>query len=391
MKDIFNSINRLSTIKVLVLIVGSIIVYKFMDNVDTVYINAGEKVGKVISSAKPFVVGAVIAYIFNPVVEVFDKLVISRILPDKINPKFRRAISTLCIYAILIYLIVSAMVFILPEVISSITDLFEELPEALDNGQQMLLEINKNANTKDVSILTVKIASIISTIIEEVENKATSITSTVIFSAISFTTNTLVAILALIVSAHLIISKEIWVEKPKKIVRALFGKKAIVRYNIFWKKMNRTFIKYVLGKALASAILGIVCFIGLIVLKSPYVMLISVVFAVTNMIPYFGPFIGEAVGGILVALIDPWLGLWVFLFLLLLQFIDALFLTPKTVGDTLKISPIWIMFSVILGGKLFGIPGMFFGAPITAVILDMLNYRIDKKLAIQNNKNKAEV
>ncbi|MCG8485795.1 MAG: AI-2E family transporter [Clostridia bacterium] len=388
MKNIYDSKSWLSTLRLLILIVITIIVYKFMDNADDVYINAGEKVGKIISSAKPFVFGAIIAYIFNPVVEFFDKIVISRIFFDKMKPKLRRAISTLCIYTILVYLIVSAMVYILPEVVTSVTDLFEELPEILDKGQQMLLEFNNNVYSGDADILTVKIADFINSIFETVENKATTITSTVIFSAISFTTNTIVVILSLIASAYFIISKDVWVEGSKKIVKGLFGKKAIVRYNIFWKKMNRTFIKYVLGKALASAILGIVCFVGLIVLKSPYTMLISVVFAATNMIPYFGPFIGEAVGGILVALIDPWLGLWVFLFLLLLQFVDALFLTPKMVGDSLKISPIWIMFSVILGGKLFGIPGMFFGAPITAVILDILNYRLNKKLILQNSTNK---
>lgn len=389
MNNFFDFKNWLSIFKILVFVMITIIIYKFMDNADDVYILAGEKVGDVVSSAKPFVFAALIAYIFTPIVEIFDKTVTSNIF-SKMNPIYKRAISTLCIYVILVYLVVSAMVYILPEVVTSITDLLEDLPGILDQVEQKLLTLNNNVYSGNANILTVRISNIINSLFETLEDKATTIANTVIVSAISFTTNTIVVIFSLVVSAYFIISKETWIKGPQNIVAALFGKKAIVRYNIFWKKMNRTFIKYVLGKALASTVLGVVCFIGLMFLKSPYAMLISVIFATTNMIPYFGPFIGEVVGGVLVTLINPWLGLWVFLFLLFLQFVDAFFLTPKMVGDTLKVSPIWIMFSVILGGQLFGIPGMFFGPPITAVILDIINHRLNKKLVLQST-NKNEV
>ncbi len=380
MKNIFDSQSWISTLRILILIIISIVIYKFMDNADNFYITAGDKVATVISSAKPFVFAAVIAYIFNPVVEFFDEAVTSRIISNRIHPRYKRIISTLTIYAILIYIFVSAMVYLLPEIVNSIMDLFEKFPDILEKGQIQLLELNERVYSGNADIMTIKVADIINSLFNSISEKASFIANTVLVSAISFTTETVIAVFSLIISAYFIISKDAWIAGSRKTIRALFGRRALIRYDLFWKKMNKTFIKFILGKALASAILGILCFIGLLIMKSPYAILISVIFGVTNMIPYFGPFIGEVVGGALVALINPWLGLWVFLYLLLLQQVDAFFLTPKMVGDALKISPVWIMFSIILGGQLFGILGMFFGAPIIAVILEMLDYRIKKRL-----------
>ncbi len=380
MKKIFDSQSWISTLRILILIIISIVIYKFMDNADSFYITAGDKVATVIGSAKPFIFAAIIAYIFNPVVEAFDKNITDRVISKKVSPRYKRIISTLTVYAILIYIFVSAMVYILPEVVNSVMDLFEKLPSILEKGQIQLLELNERVYSGNADILTIKVADIINSIFNSISEKASTIANTVLVSAISFTTETVIAVFSLIVSAYFIISKDAWIEGSRKTIRAIFGRKTLIRYDLFWKKMNKTFIKFVLGKALASVILGVLCFIGLLVMKSPYAILISVIFGVTNMIPYFGPFIGEIVGSALVVLINPWLGLWVFLYLLILQQVDAFFLTPKMVGDALKVSPVWVMFSVILGGQLFGIIGMFFGAPIIAVILEMLNYRIRKKI-----------
>ncbi len=380
MKNIFDSQSWKATLRILILIVISIVIYKFMDNADNFYITAGEKVATITSSAKPFIFAAVIAYIFNPVVDIFDEVITNRVISKRVRPNHKRIISTLTVYVILIYIMVSAIVYVLPEMVHSITDLLEDLPEMLDNGQKLLLALNQRVYSGNADILTVKTSEIINSLFNTISEKAAAIANTVLVSAISFTTSTIVVVFSLIISAYFIISKDAWITGSRKTIKAIFGRRTLIRYDIFWKKMNKTFIKFILGKAVASLILGLLCFVGLIILESPYAILISVIFGVTNMVPYFGPFIGEVVGATLVALVNPLLGLWVLIYLFLLQQVDAFFLTPKLVGDALKVSPVWIMFSVILGGQLFGIMGMFFGAPIIAVILDVLNYRIKKKL-----------
>lgn len=380
MKKIFDTQSWISMIRVLVLIIISIIVYKFMDNADYFYITAGEKVGTVINSAKPFIFAAIIAYIFSPVVDAFDKSISSRIFTKRVNPKYRRVFSTLMVYIIMVYIIVSVLVYILPEIISSLMDLFQNLPSLLAKGQTMLLELNESVYSGEADIIMVKVSEIINSLFNLISQEASFITNKVIVSAITFTTDTIVVAFSLIISAYFIISKDAWTKGAQKVVKGLFGRRALVKYNLFWDKMNKTFIKYVLGKALASVILGVLCFIGLLILNSPYALLISVIFGFTNMIPYFGPLVGEVVGGVLVALISPWLGLWVFLYLFILQQIDAFYLTPKVVGDVLKVSPVWVIFSIILGGQLFGVVGMFFGAPTIAVVLDIINHRLEKRL-----------
>ncbi|HCL49945.1 MAG TPA: AI-2E family transporter, partial [Clostridiaceae bacterium] len=122
------------------------------------------------------------------------------------------------------------------------------------------------------------------------------------------------------------------------------------------------------------------------ILKAPYTAIISMVVGITNMIPYFGPFIGMVFGVIIVIFSSPIMALWVFIFLFLLQQFDGWYLGPKILGDMVGLNPVWIILAVILGGGLFGVAGMFLGVPVIAIIKIWIDRCIDKKL----NKNKND-
>ena len=361
--------------------------YKFMDNADNAYIVAGEKVSQVLGSAKPFIIAIVVAYIFDPVVELFDGKIAKPLFKNNIRTIYRRTISTLCIYTIIIYLIVSAIVYVLPQVLDSIADIFRQSPQLIKNSQKLIMNFVSSTDSNPANIWGSRLSSMIDSLFTMAESKAMETANVIILSTISITSNIVMIIFSTLISIYLVISKQRWVSSLEKLIVAIFGRSFAIRYNIFWRKMNETFIRYVLGKALASLILGCLCFGGLLVMKSPYALLISVIFGVTNMVPYFGPFIGEIIGGILAALIDPWMGLGVFVYLFCLQMADTFIITPKAVGNILKISPVWIMFSVILGGNLFGVPGMFFGAPIIAVIIEIIRDQIDQRIIQKDKKD----
>jgi len=387
MKNIFKSRNWVDSLRLLIIVLIAIMFFKLMDNSDELYKNIGTKIGAFTSTTKPFLYAALLAYIVSPIVNVFDKYISSKLPLLKKRIKTSRVISTLIVYVLIISLVATTFVFILPEIVSSVVDLFESAPTMFSGLESKIIEFNNSLYGDDIDVISLKIGEILIDLFDTVGEKATGIVNTIIVGTIDFTTSTLLIIYSLIVSIYFVISKDLWNKGLRKVIASLFGRKSGVKYDIFWRRMNRTFIKFVLGKAIASLILGIMGFIGLTIIKSPYAVLISVIFGITNMIPYFGPFIGELVGVILVALVNPMLSLVVLLLLFGLQQVDAFILTPKLVGDALKISPVWIMFSIILGGKLFGITGMFFGAPFMAVIIEIINYRLEKRLKKQNLLN----
>jgi len=137
--------------------------------------------------------------------------------------------------------------------------------------------------------------------------------------------------------------------------------------------------RFILGKALDSLIIGVICYIGMLLLKLEYPVLISVVIGMTNMIPVFGPFIGAVPGALILLIVSPIQALWFILFIIVLQQFDGNYLGPRILGDSMGLPSLWIMFAIIVGGGYFGLVGMFMGVPIFAVI-----YLVFKRLV--NNR-----
>ena len=143
---------------------------------------------------------------------------------------------------------------------------------------------------------------------------------------------------------------------------------------------NKKCGKFIIGKIIDSFIIGLICFMGTSIFKFDYSLLISVVVGVTNVIPFFGPFIGAIPCAFLLLLIDPMQSFWFVVFIIVLQQFDGNILGPKILGDTVGISGFWILFSVIVGGGFFGVPGMLLGVPVFAVIYTLIDDSVTKRL-----------
>ena len=143
------------------------------------------------------------------------------------------------------------------------------------------------------------------------------------------------------------------------------------------RKSNEIFGGFIIGKIIDSAIIGVLCFIGLSVLNMPYAMLVSVVVGVTNVIPFFGPYIGAIPSAVLILLTDPRMGIYFIIFIIALQQFDGNVLGPKILGDTTGLSAFWVVFSILIAGGLFGVPGMILGVPSFAVIYYITGMLVD--------------
>ena len=143
---------------------------------------------------------------------------------------------------------------------------------------------------------------------------------------------------------------------------------------------DRTFIGFITGKLLDSAIIGILCYIFCAIVDMPYALLVSVIIGLTNIIPFFGPFIGAVPSALIILLIDPWKCLIFVVFIIILQQVDGNFIGPKILGNSIGISGFWVMFSIIVGAGLFGFWGMLLGVPVFVVIYTLVDKAMSRKL-----------
>ena len=190
-------------------------------------------------------------------------------------------------------------------------------------------------------------------------------------------------IMAIFIAFYMLFDKENFLRQLRKVIYALTSEKTANRILYNGSRIHNIFQSFIVGKALDSLIIGILAFIGLTLIKAPLVLVLSLIIGVTNMIPYFGPFLGGIPAVIITLLISPIHGIWVGLFILALQQFDGNFLGPKILGNSLDVSPLWIILAVVVGGAVMGPLGMFIGVPIFATIkmfcTEYINRKYDKK------------
>ena len=198
---------------------------------------------------------------------------------------------------------------------------------------------------------------------------------------LGFLKNLLVGI---IVSVYLLATKERCAAHARKMVYSFFPQE-----NVHWvlrgsRKVDDIFSGFVRGKLLDSLIIGILCFIGCSILDFPYTPLVSVIVGVTNIIPFFGPFLGAIPSTFLILLVSPIKALYFLIFVLALQQLDGNVIGPKILGGTTGLSSLWVIIAILVGGSFFGIPGMFFGVPVCACLYSAVGFLMDVRLRKRN-------
>ena len=346
--------------------------------------------GKIAKILEPIIMGLIFAYLLNPAVKFFYKK-ISFVLPDKYNDnkkaqKFANSLSITftMIIVILIFYILGNM--IIPEVYNSLYGLAISLPDQLDEFTVRIHELTQADN---------EIAAILETVItkgtEYVQNwiqndilpQLNSLISSLTSGVIGFVKSLLNVIVGFIVSVYVLSSKDSFCGQTKKIIYAIIKPDYANIFLTTVRKSNEIFIGFISGKIIDSIIIGLLCFIAMTVLGLPYPLLISLIVGVTNVIPFFGPFIGAIPSIILILLTSPIQALYFAILVLVLQQLDGNIIGPKILGDSTGLSAFWVIFSILIGGGLFGFAGMLMGVPTFAVIYYvvglLINHLLKKK------------
>ena len=364
---------------------------------DTFYLSGalGTFLGKTADILAPVLYGAAMAYLLAPLVNWFERMIL-RLLNKwgKIHnpPSTRRtqvflrvmgiALAWLTMLAVL-YLLMSVLV---PQLVESVkqlianaelyyntaygwvTALMEEYPRA---AQWILEQLD---GYRDTSV------NFFQSLLPRMEELLRSVTGGIwnsVWGTLNFAMDLVIGI---IISVYLLAMKERSLARTCKGVYSVLKEEQARALLNGVHKVDRIFSGFIRGKLLDSLIIGILCFIGCSILKFPYTPLISVVVGVTNVIPFFGPFLGAIPSAFLILLVDPLKCLYFVLFVLALQQLDGNVIGPAILGDSTGISSFWVIVSILVGGGFFGVLGMFLGVPAFAALQALVKFLVDRRL-----------
>ena len=366
-----------------IVVISCIIFYFVILRFDTI----AAVFGKVFGILKPIIYGAVIAYLLNPIMKraesLFEKVFRKYIKNDKLYTKLSRTVGIVAALIVAFLIVFALLNMLIPELYKSIMGLVMAFPELLETGMERLNKIQNtdlatNQMLKDV--LTQAVEGLGNWVETELFARTNEIMSNVTAGVIGLFGEVLDFVIGICAAVYLLTNKETFLGQSRKIIYALLPvKKANIVLHIC-RKSNETFGGFIIGKIIDSAIIGVLCFIGVSLLKMPYVVLVSVFVGVTNVIPYFGPFIGAIPCAILILLVDPMKGLYFIIFIFLLQQLDGNVIGPTILGDSTGLSAFWVLFSILLFGGLFGVAGMIIGVPTFAMIYYVVKLYIAQRL-----------
>lgn len=338
---------------------------------------------QMIAIFKPFIYGLVLAYLLIPIFNFsyrhLEPWARKHAKTELRAKRITKALST-SISMLSALLVVSALIsMVLPQLVTSIIGLADTLPGSIRNVTvwlQNVLADHPEFETAALDVYQEGINALISWFKTDMLPQLNSVV-TGLWGTITFLKDVLVGIFVCI---YVLNSKELFSAQAKKLTYSMFplSRANLIIDNV--RFVHRVFGGFINGKLLDSLIIGIICFVGMSFINLPYAMLISVVVGVTNVIPFFGPFIGAIPSTLLILLVNPLQAVYFLLFVLVLQQFDGNILGPKILGDSTGLSSFWVLFAILIFGGLFGFTGMVIGVPFFAVLYSLVAGLVNRSL-----------
>ena len=337
----------------------------------------------------PFIYGAVIAYLLKPVCNSIESF-LRRFIPEKMNGLIN-ALSVALTILFGLLLVYALVMMIVPQLITSVTTLYYTAQanitrfmywanhlEFIENNEQIMELLNSAYAALNTNLDT----WIKNTLLPSMQN----IVSGAAIGVLNVVTVAKNLIIGIIVAVYMLASRKRFVQQGKLVLHSIVRPRWAQLITEEVKYADRMFGGFINGKIMDSAIIGVLCYIGCLIFKFPSALLVSVIIGVTNVIPFFGPFIGAIPATLLILIQNPIKALWFVLFVLVLQQLDGNIIGPKILGNTTGLSSFWVLFAILLFGGLWGFVGMIVGVPLFAVIYDVI-----KKLVIHGLQRNQEL
>ena len=336
--------------------------------------------GRVMSVIGPFLVGIAVAFVLNVLVRLFEQKVFARLNRKgwKVWDKIRRGVCILLAFAVVLVLLSLVIFFIIPELVDSLRVFSDNLPVYLKQFSDWLtgilskLEIGKGQD----SLLKLDWSKLIDRLTQAVTNFVTSILSI----TVSVASGVFSFIISIIFSIYMLYGKEKLIRSVRRVLYAFLPRERAQRLIAVGSLANRIFYGFVVGQMTEAAIIGVLCYLGMTVMRLPYALLISVIISLGSFIPILGAYLGGALGAFILLMIHPIYSLWFLIFLILLQQFEGNVIYPRVVGSSIGLPGIWVLLAILVCGNLFGIPGILIGVPACSVLYALLRQETELKL-----------
>lgn len=331
--------------------------------------------GELLNIIQPFIIGFILAFIFNIPMKFFEKKLAIQ------NKKKRRVVSAILSVLLILLVLLLVVMVVVPQVIENVRTLIDNLPSIFAQAEKWLnyvfeeIRLSPDLLDKINEFQTRFAQTFISTLTAWAPNIASGVSH--------ITTSVINIFMGFVMAIYMIFSKDKLIRQVKKFAHALFNDEHYQYISEVVKLTGTTFENFLAGQLTESIIIGVLCYIGCMILDIPYASIAAIVIGFTNIIPYFGPIIGAVISSVLILFVSPVKALIFLVFSTLLQQFESNLIYPHVVGNSVGLSALWVLFAVSVGGGLFGIPGMVFGLPTFSVIYELLrrwtNYRLEVK------------
>lgn len=335
----------------------------------------------------PLTLGLAIAFIVNMPLKFFELKLFGKLTrkDGKIWRKIKRPICLILSFAVILSVIIVLLSFVIPEFIKTCEKFFVALPAAMTNitatvsGWLDALHLSSN-----IGPINIDWSSISSWALNLIDKNQEVITSGALGFVTGLFTSLINIILAVVFSVYILASKEALGRLMKSFIYSIMRRERAKKLISLVVLSNKAFSGFISGQCIEVLLIGILCFIGMLIFKMPYAIMVSCIIAFTAFIPVFGPFIGTAIGAFLILIESPIKALWFVVFIIILQQLESNIIYPKIMGKHVGLPGIWVLISVTIGGGLFGIIGIITSVPICSVLYTLFDRWIKRRLEERN-------
>lgn len=373
-------------------VLGGFVSYYIIFHLDSL----SSTISKLFKILMPVIDGLILAYLLTPLVNATERQIVRPIFVAlKINEKKskRRMCSIIITIALVMWTIYAFFSIIIPQIINSVRLIIEQFPTYINTislWTSKLLDDNPEIADTVIGLINDYSTDFEDFIDSKLVPQLNGILVAISRSVYSIIKEFWNLIIGFIISIYILASKELFAAQAKKIAYAFLSLDRANRIISNVRFANKTFGGFFVGKILDSIIIGLICFIVTSIIGTPFCLLISVIIGVTNIIPFFGPFLGAVPSIILILLINPLQAVYFLIFVIILQQIDGNIIGPKILGNSTGLSSFWVIFAITLFGGIWGIFGMIVGVPIFAVLFAFVKSLVESRLETRNLNSETE-
>lgn len=350
--------------------------------------------GELYRILSPFLAGFCVAFIMNELLKALERLWDKcfahgkRRRSEALRRKAKRPACLVLSVLIVLSMISAMFLIIIPEIKSTVTLISDSMPEYVRETEAWLAKVSDflGEHGIDVPKIDIDIAKIADRITKSLSNMGGSIFNLTVNATTSIVSSIYDVLLAFVFAIYLLAQKERLISQGKRILYAILPEKPYERLTGILRLSNHTFSSFVSGQLMEALILGVLCFIGMMLFRMPYAAAASILVGFTALIPLLGSFIGTGIGAFLILFVDPAKALGFILFIIVLQQLEGNLIYPKVVGKSVGLPGIWVLVAVTVGGDAFGVMGMLVGVPICSVAYTLVREFVRHRVSLKEQR-----